>query len=249
MVIIIFGIILCSAFGKSPKERDRRLLMAVAMLCYPVVSDSALHLLSLRPQVIDPQLYRMDVFLGLDTFALARFVSGIRWLDVTLQFAYDFLCYAVALVFLSTDRPEEFMRACVASALGSIVCYILIPAAGPAFACTSFPYPGTCASVLPAGIWRNACPSMHVTWAVLVAYYSPKRLQLLGAVFLALTVVSTLSTGQHYAVDVLAAIPWSWLAVGFVEGHGLPWGAMRVRSSPTSLASPYPEAAQILCRN
>jgi hypothetical protein len=56
---------------------------------------------------------------------------------------------------------------------------------------------------------RNAMPSMHVTWALLTFWICRdlRRGRWIAGAFLICTVISTLSTGEHYLVDLIAAFP------------------------------------------
>jgi hypothetical protein len=68
---------------------------------------------------------------------------------------------------------------------------------------------------------RNAIPSLHLTWALL-AYWNTRRgpawLRALTVVLLADTVLATLGTGQHYLVDLIAAVPFALLAQALATG-------------------------------
>jgi hypothetical protein len=72
---------------------------------------------------------------------------------------------------------------------------------------------------------------MHLTWALLLYIYSQGKLKPLLMVYVILTAASTLSTGEHYVPDLVAAIPWTAFIVlltdkivgeqqdGFAAGH------------------------------
>jgi hypothetical protein len=59
---------------------------------------------------------------------------------------------------------------------------------------------------------RNGVPSLHMTWAVLM-WWSCRRLprwtQVLGAVYVLITLMDTLGTGEHYAFDLIVAFPFA----------------------------------------
>jgi len=76
----------------------------------------------------------------------------------------------------------------------------------------------TLVSVFPTA--RNAMPSLHFSWALLLLLNIPKKLKHARAFFMAycfLTVVATLGTGEHYFVDLIAALPF----VAMVQAIGL----------------------------
>src|SRR5205807_3710022 len=65
---------------------------------------------------------------------------------------------------------------------------------------------------LPAPLPRNAMPSLHMAWAVLLWFncrpLSPAA-RGLAVTYVALTVIDTLGTGEHYLVDLAVALPFS----------------------------------------
>lgn len=69
----------------------------------------------------------------------------------------------------------------------------------------------------------NGVPSVHMSTALLVVWFSRKsRAGLaIASVYLLLIVVATLASGQHYAVDLLAAVPYASGIVWLVKGKGL----------------------------
>jgi protein-S-isoprenylcysteine O-methyltransferase Ste14 len=85
-----------------------------------------------------------------------------------------------------------------------------------------------------------AFPSFHVLWAILVGrLYRP---QWLGPLYVALIAVSCVTTGQHYILDVLAALaispllleperPWRWMrsAAECIANSWTEWRIGRVR--------------------
>ena len=108
-------------------------------------------------------------------------------------------------------------------------CYWLIPAAGPRFTFPSYPSqePAISAQALYIhGAFPNCVPSLHLTWALLSARYS--RWRGLMWTFVALTVASTLALGEHYAVDLIVAVPFTAVLVWLVERPwALPLGTLR----------------------
>ena len=75
--------------------------------------------------------------------------------------------------------------------------------------------------------FRNAVPSLHVTWAALALLACRGRSALacgLMAVFLAFTILATLGLGEHYLIDLIVAAPFLLVVRA----------ASAVRVSPTS---------------
>ena len=62
-------------------------------------------------------------------------------------------------------------------------------------------------ALVVVGRTRNAFPSLHPAWALLILWYSTELsrwMRALCAVFLVATVVVTLELGEHYFVDLVA---------------------------------------------
>jgi hypothetical protein len=66
--------------------------------------------------------------------------------------------------------------------------------------------------IIPTTIPRNAMPSLHVGWAVLLVWNSrkfPVALRSAILIFLIFTVFATLGSGQHYLVDLIGSLPFA----------------------------------------
>jgi hypothetical protein len=96
--------------------------------------------------------------------------------------------------------------------LAGSVCFIfygLFPAVGPGH------FDWTRQTPLSAP--DNCMPSMHLTWALLIAINAHSRRLRFGLwLNVALTIASTLALREHYLVDLIAAVPYTvsiqWLA-------------------------------------
>jgi hypothetical protein len=95
--------------------------------------------------------------------------------------------------------------------------YAAFPVAGPRFAFPSFPAMPD--SIVPHVLYfhaaPNGVPSVHMSTALLVWWYSRRwRVGSVAAlIHLALVVMSTLGSGQHYVFDLVVAIPYAMCAV------------------------------------
>lgn len=175
----------------------------------------------------DAFLYHADRSFG---FAPSILVAG--WVD-RLPHANEFFfgvymalslamgaCYAA---HIGTYRaPWRIALTLTVTATIGVLCYNLLPACGPLmllgaerflhgdpFAPVSMAQP-VLVSIAPHYA-RNAIPSLHMTWALLVLWFSRdlKRAHWGAAAFAFLTAVSTLSTGEHYLVDLVVAFPFA----------------------------------------
>lgn len=121
-----------------------------------------------------------------------------------LIYAFFFLVYKSlpCIVVLAAARqrdtkPFGVLWPLLLSCLFVAPFYVTFPAVGPAH-------------ITDALAARNCFPSLHVTWALLL--WMNTRTQPLRnglAVFAFLTALSTLALGEHYLIDIAAAIPYA----------------------------------------
>jgi hypothetical protein len=99
------------------------------------------------------------------------------------------------------------------------VLYIICPGTGPYHAFpgmfpNQLPDPATVSlSLAPFAPLapRNAMPSLHFAWAVLLARSTAgarTSVRLIAWAFVLLTIAATIGSGEHYVVDLIAAIPF-----------------------------------------
>lgn len=183
------------------------------------------------PTVYDLHLYAFDGLFGASvTKVVAIFVRSVPGLLTAVWLIYQSLVPAVAL-FVVLQRDEQgfvhgklLSRFLIAAVLGFGL-YVLMPGIGPLMTFVDvFPFGMPEASDVTPGLFvdhdglpRNAMPSLHTAWALLVfiaAWPMGPWLRLVGGVFLAGTVAATLALGEHYLVDLIVAVPF----VVVVEG-------------------------------
>lgn len=157
------------------------------------------------PVTLVPVFRRADLALGFDTVWLWHAIAAHRAWQPVLDIAYAYLPVAIALTWIP-EQDRAYRRAALIAGVTCFGFYVVFPAAGPGFYDwkTGVAYG-----------WRNCMPSMHLTWAILAARYAqrqPLRCVLWG--YVALLVVATIGLGQHYGIDLLAAVPYS-LAVSW----------------------------------
>lgn len=177
----------------------------------------------LHPKTLDLALYGFDQSLGLQlSCVIGRFVLRSRLLTKIAVGVYYVLplplmfVYARQLLRRKSLALNAFLAFLIAGPLG-VVFYNLVPACGPIYLLGSrFPWQPLAvqqlgepfmASVAAA---RNAFPSLHMSWALLIWWYSKglswwTRLGLFG--FLVGTALAIMGVGEHYFVDLVAAFP------------------------------------------
>jgi membrane-associated phospholipid phosphatase len=60
-------------------------------------------------------------------------------------------------------------------------------------------------------------PSLHLTTAILGTVYLPRAWKWVGVVFIALTACATITTGQHYLIDLVASVPFAAMIMKLVN--------------------------------
>jgi hypothetical protein len=209
-------------------------------------------IISITPRTLDPVLHRIDIAIfGELTFASGRVLATYPWLQVPAVWSYVALAlvgsgiYSLALRGRTGQvRPAELLWSWAAAGAIGAVGYLLVPAVGPRFVFPEWPWQmpdviGTYATpLLP--IPRNAMPSLHATWALLICWgarEAPRWVKWLLGPWLVLTLFATVGAGGHYLIDLVAALPLTWAAA---------WaGAQlaRVRLARVSSVAPSSEPA------
>jgi hypothetical protein len=171
----------------------------------------------LRPVTLDAELRAVDLALGLDGFSLTRFLVRTR-LYVLIAPIYEALPLVVAAAW-SLERPRLLLRSVVLGAVLAVPFYLLIPACGPAHAFTDWPN-GSAHLVSAISIFhpRNCVPSMHVAWAMLLALNARNRAWRFTLwIYAGGMAMATVAGGEHYFVDVIAAVPFALAVEAAVE--------------------------------
>jgi hypothetical protein len=185
----------------------------------------------LYPKTFDLYLYSFDSSFGFQpSFVLGRLFHRSTIIRDAGYLTYQTLPLVMALVYLgyvdarATKPNWRLLQLFFVTGLLGWIFYNLVPATGPAYAFqgafpVAFPYGAVPTplleriSVNPA-FPRNAIPSLHMTW-VLLLWWScrpfPRWARAALLAYLLMTLLATLGTGEHYFVDLLAAAPFALL--------------------------------------
>jgi hypothetical protein len=226
-------------------ELERRRLISdvitpsTAVLVLLFAANNLLNVMGLlHASTYDVYAYSFDGSLGFQpSFLLGRWIQTYRWFGwPTIVMYYSILLpLTLAYVVYARKFPERrfFMLELffVASFLGYLF-YSFFPAAGPLYAFgPSFPW-----SPLPFAlgqrllpepipldprIMRNAVPSLHMTWALLIWWNMKpisRTLYWTAFIYAVFTVFGTLGTGEHYLVDLVVAFPFALMVQGICSG-------------------------------
>ncbi len=181
--------------------------------------------LNLPRETFDLYLYKFDGRLGVQaSFWCGQLLQRLPGLKEFESLVYDALGVMPAVVFavglrLKRRLPFNPLAAFVWAGLAAYCLYQICPGTAP-FAVFQGAYPANPppSMSLPLhrievpGSWRNAMPSMHVTWALLAFACSialPLWTRWLTGIFVALTCLATLGLGQHYLIDLIVACPFA----------------------------------------
>jgi hypothetical protein len=195
---------------------------------------------SLHPKTFDVFLYSFDSSLRVQiSFLVGQLLQTNPLLRTASLAIYIGLPLPLALVYASQLRRKKEQALAVMAAflftgpLG-VLFYNVLPACGPVHLVgAAFPWHPLASAdamhlnvvpVLMKGA-RNAIPSLHMTWVLLVWWNSrglARWVRAIAVVFLALTVLATLGTGEHYFIDLVVAFPFS-LMVQALCSYSMPF--------------------------
>jgi hypothetical protein len=211
---------------------------SIPLLCVLSVMSVSMAAADFTPKTYDLFLYAFDSSLGFEaSFALGQFFRSHVWIAYPSAVAYNYLPIglgALRAFQLRESTPGIDVRLIYAALGAAGFClYAICPAAGPVHCFSAFPdnqpatirFPLELIPVPP--VPRNAMPSLHVGWALLVFANSWSRARSRwivpgAALFLALTAFATLGSGEHYLIDLIVSVPLT-LAVqaGFAASGSL----------------------------
>jgi hypothetical protein len=196
----------------------------------------------LHPKTFDLFLYSFDGSLRVQfSFLMGQFFWTHLWVRFVCLVIYIALPLPLALVYAAQLREKReaafaVMLAFLVTGPLGVLFYNMLPAIGPAHLFgAAYPFhPPAIADVMRMNVVpilrtgvRNAMPSLHTAWVLLVWWNSKglaRWIRAIALLFLILTVMATLGTGEHYFVDLVVAIPFA-LMVQALCTYSLPFGS------------------------
>lgn len=176
---------------------------------------------SLLPWKFDFVLFRMDQSLGLRAAVVAGPLQELR---IPLWIVYQAMVPMMICWFLLTryrnHRGSVILAYAAELACGPLM-YAALPACGPIYAFgAQWLHPP---AAIPATAIRlsgipNAFPSLHAATALVLVFFSPGKFwRAVALLFFAATCLATLSTGEHYVIDLVPGFAFGAFAasVGF----------------------------------
>ncbi len=202
----------------------------------------------LHPKAFDLFLYSFDCSLHVQfSFLMGQFFWTHLWVRFVCLVIYIALPLPLALVYAAQLRQKReaafaVMLAFLVTGPVGVLFYNMLPAIGPgALFGAAYPFhPPAIADVmrmnvvpiLRSGV-RNAMPSLHTAWVLLVWWNSKglaRWIRAIAMLFVILTVMATLGTGEHYFVDLVVAFPFA-LMVQAACSYSLPFRSGARRTS------------------
>ena len=216
-VLALFFLLGSLAWMLQDQKDKARAIFALAMLAnvfYGVVASRILKAVGASlPWKFDRYLYGIDAALGVPAAAVARALGPAP----LLQIVYYSLV-PVMIVWYAIHRRRQGSVLLLAYA-GELVmgpnCYALLPACGPAYAWGRAWLHPTDVSLVPIHINAppNAFPSLHFATALLLVMFAEgKSRRILALLYAGATALATLTTGEHYVIDLVAAVPFACAA-------------------------------------
>jgi hypothetical protein len=203
------------------------ILLAVANTAYVQISQRPFPEPLKVSQTFDEVAYYADgSFGGQPSVVVNQLTRRLPGSQPVLWFTYESLFMALLLCCALFVGHRDYWRVVGAFTLAAAVgicCYRLFPACGPAYLLGDDCYYGTgtgCGYMVSGQpqvvdmelrFPRNAMPSLHMAWALLIWFFlrGRRRLEWIGLVYCFLIGLSTLAFGEHYLIDLCAAFPFA----------------------------------------
>jgi hypothetical protein len=168
------------------------------------------------PWKYDHVLARLDGSLGLDGTGIAQALARIP--HNSLWIVYDAMVPMMIIWYLVTrywHSQGSVVIAYVAELIAGPLLYAIVPACGPAYAFGKqwlHPPYVTPAPVRFTGM-PNAFPSLHIATALLFVIFAPGKIwKGVALLILVATGLATLSTGEHYVIDLIPGLAFGMFA-------------------------------------
>ncbi len=189
---------------------------------YIVVEHAHPVIIGMTPRTIDASLSAIDSAFRCHAHQFMTWAGVHPLARVLLLLVYNWLPLVAVVVMVYTKQRKRYLLALFIAALLAVPCYLLFPAVGPAH-------------LSDALAPRNCLPSLHFTWALLAFWYCPKSWKWPMAGFVLLTGAATITTGEHYFIDLVAAAPLVYVTIRLAGWT--PFTATVISTAPRSPAT------------
>lgn len=238
-VLLLIASIMAILRPQDPRWPHLFLILLVVIPLNMLIPFALLELSGSPHQRYDQYFFKIDQLFGLPEWQLASLLNALPLLKKVVAFDYGHAtCWTLLAVTLQliVHGPRNGWRALITSALiGGLIppFYRLLPASGPLYAFADYPYrlPQVVSPhVISLQAVPNCMPSAHMASALLVLYLAREIgiFRCLAWVHVGITILATLGLGEHYFIDLIAAVPYAAAIV--ILGHSITsestWGAI-----------------------
>jgi PAP2 superfamily len=178
---------------------------------------------SLLPFKFDYVLAALDGALGVSAGSIARPLEGF-W-RIPLIVVYQLMVPMMICWYFVTrsgNPRASIVLAYIAELIAAPILYAILPACGPiyAFGAHWLHPPQVQATAIRLVGMPNAFPSLHFGTAFVFVLLAPGKLwRAVSLAFLAATGLATLSTGEHYVIDLVAGLAFGCFAASVGYGR------------------------------
>ena len=218
--------LICAACFATTERRKCDFLLFASLFTLPFTllkSFLLIYLAHNRPERIDLYLNRIDAFVGHPANHVAMFLAHHQWLRFITRIDYDMsqsfaaLTLVTVVAFQGIKEARRALVLFVTCAACSLPFYWMFPASGPIFSLPKFPavYMGSVHLITDTNSVPNCIPSIHFATALLITYFLwPWKVgRVIGCFHIVATIFATLGLGEHYAIDLVLAVPYIWAIV------------------------------------
>ena len=215
------------------RQRERTLLLyaflpAVLFAASEYMASTLLDFTeALHPKTFDLYLYSFDCSLRVQfSFLVGQIFARHLWFRFVALLFYIALPLPLALVYAAQLRQKSknafpVMLAFLVTGPLGVLFYNLVPATGPIHIFgQNFPWHPLSTSqamqlvlqTVPVKGARNAIPSLHMAWVLLVWWNSKglsRSIRAIALAFVVFTALATVGIGEHYFVDLVVAFPFA----------------------------------------
>ena len=248
------------AIWSEGSERKRALAQfgpALLVVFFVFFAQHALGLANLlHPKTYDLYLYVADGALGFQpSFLAGRMMQSVAALRIVTVLVYLCLPLYVGAIYAlrlprDAERPSwDIITMMMLAGFGGWALYNLVPATGPRYFFDTFPVaPLSYKSLsrvflepldVSLAVPRNAIPSLHMAWVLLLLWCSrplSRGWRAFAVAYTAVTAFATLATGEHYLIDLVASLPFALMVKAIVLPDGKPEMRIRLAGVGTGLS-------------
>lgn len=197
--ISVWLIIAVSLVRRDARQKYQDFLTAFGLTGFCILGLGVQYATAwLIPHPIDAKLMAIDNFLHLNPLRFMQWCLHMPAVSLILLVSYNLIPLIIGIAWVW--EQNEIMRRSLL--IGGVICwpfFFLVPAIGPIHVLTGDRSVGT-----------TCFPSMHLTWTLLTAINSKTNMKYALWGFVGLTAASTVGLGQHYFIDLIAAIPYAF---------------------------------------